>query len=219
MSDTPLVPSPLYGLRAWTVVGESGSERLAGPHRSSSWPPAGAWLESTCDRGHASPARECDCGIHAWHPRRRSARRVLAPRQAVPGVVEASGTVEVHEDGFRAQRARPYALMDVGRHPALVRRLAADYRVPAVEVAGPDGLVEWCRARGLGLDEGVVTELLGPAAAQRRRTRARRMRANALRMVAAAVVVGLLLLAGLIATDPPGDRSLSGRTGEVHGQR
>lgn len=215
MTESPLVPSPLYGLRAWTVAGAAGSERLAGPHRDASWPPGGAWLESTCDRGHAAPASGCDCGIHAWHPRPRWARRAAATQWAVPGVVEASGVIEVHADGFRAQRARPHAMMDVGRHPALVRRLAAAYSVPVLE-GGPDELVQWCRARGLGLDEAVVTELLGPAVEQRRR---RRMRRNALRMVAVAAAVGLMLALGSIATDPPGDRPLHGRTGEVQGQR
>jgi hypothetical protein len=32
-------------------------------------------------------------------------------------------------------------------------------------------------------------------------------------------VVALLLLLGVVATDSPGDRVLSGRTGEIHGQR
>ena len=214
MNDQPLVPSPVYGLRAWTVVGEAGSERLAGPYRSAGWPAAGAWLESTCERGHASPAPDCTCGIHAWHPRRRWARRAIAARRAVPGIVEARGVVEVHADGFRAQRGRPYALVDTGWHPALVRRLAAAYGVPVVEAGAPAALVDWCRERELGLEEAVVVELLGPAAMPRRRTRV-----DALRVAAAVAVVGLLLLLGLVATDSPGDRPLHGRTGEVQGQR
>ena len=219
MNESPLVPSPVYGLRAWTVVGEPGSERLAGPHRTVGWPLAGAWLESTCHLGHASPAPDCACGIHVWHPRRRWARRTVAARRAVPGVVEASGEVEVHADGFRAQRARPYALMDTGWHSALVRRLASAYRVPVVEARDADDLLDWCHTRGLGLDEAVVDELLGPAAEEQRRARARRARTQALRIAAAVAAVGLLLLLGLVATDPPGDRTLHGRAGEVQGQR
>lgn len=214
MNEPPLVPSPVYGLRAWTVVGEAGSERLAGPYRSAPWPAAGKWLESTCERGHASPAADCTCGVHAWHPRRRWARRALAAHRAVPGIVEASGAVEVHADGFRAQRGRPYALVDTGWHPALVHRLAAAYGVPVVEAGTPAALVDWCRERGLGLEEAVVAELLGPAAQPTRRARA-----GALRIAAVAAVVGLLLLLGLVATDSPGDRPLNGRAGEVQGQR
>lgn len=218
MGDLPLVPGPLYGLRKWTVVGGLGSERLAGPQSAVSWPAGAAWLEAACPVGHAAPARDCDCGVHAWHPRRRWARRILAVRREIPGIVEASGPIELHEDGFRAQRARPYALVLArGRNPALVRRLADAYRAPVIEAAGPDALVAWCRARGLGLEEGVVAELLGPAGEQYRQARVRRAWAARLRTAAALAAVALLLALGLIATDSPGDRVLFGRTGEIHG--
>jgi hypothetical protein len=38
MSGPPLVPSPLYGLRTWSVVGASGEERLAGPQQAAPVP-------------------------------------------------------------------------------------------------------------------------------------------------------------------------------------
>jgi hypothetical protein len=215
--DAPLVPSPLYGLRTWTVAGERGAERLAGAQRTVTWPPAGDWLAATCPEQHAAPAHGCACGIHAWHPRPRWARRVLAARREVPGVVEASGAIEVHEDGFRAERARPHALMLApGRNPGLVRRLAATYRVPVVEAADAGVLMAWCRERGLGLDEGVVAELIGAAELEaRRRARRRRARVQALRTAAVVALVAGLLAAGLVVTDDPGDRTLYGRTGEV----
>ena len=220
MSDLPLVPSPLYGLRTWTAVGDAERERLAGPHQTLIWPPGGAWLEATCAAGHPSPARDCDCGVHAWHPRPRWARRIVAARAAIPGVVEASGAIEVHEDGFRAQRARPYALvLAAGRNPGLVRRLAVAYGVPVVEADKPDAVLDWCDARGLGLDDAVVSTLLGPAAEELRRARRRRVRSAALRTAAGLAAVTLLLLLGLLATDRPGDRTLYGRTGEIQQQR
>src|SRR5688500_16594146 len=112
MRETPLVPTPVYGLRTWTVSGERPDERLAGAYRNAPpWPAGGAWLEAVCPEGHSAPAPQCSCGVHAWHPRARAARRILAGRGEVPGIVEASGAIEVHEDGFRAQRARPYALV------------------------------------------------------------------------------------------------------------
>jgi hypothetical protein len=216
MSTPPLVPSPLYGLRTWTVAGEPGSERLAAPQRGTTWPAGGAWLEAECDSGHECPSAGCGCGIHAWHPRPRWARRVLGARRQIRGVVEASGAIEVHEDGFRAQRARPYALVQaVGGNPALVRRLAAAYGVPVIEARRPSDLLAWCAERGLGLDESVVAELLGPAAGTRRRERARRTRSTILRLTAVAAAVGALLLLG-IARDPKGDRTLYGRTGPIH---
>jgi hypothetical protein len=195
-------------------VGPIGAERLAGPQQSTPWPEGGGWLTATCMRhpGHSAPAAGCECGIHAWHPARRSARRVLAIRREVPGVVEAGGAIEVHRDGFRAERARPLALMVAPRaNAALAGRLASAYDAELVPVEGPDAVLAWCRARGVGLEPAVVDELLGPAgvAEQRRRTRATR-----LRFAAALAAIALLLGVGLVATDDPGDRTLQGRTGE-----
>jgi hypothetical protein len=60
--------------------------------------------------------------------------------------------------------------------------------------------------------------LLGPANAEEyRRSRREKVRSDALRLAAAVAVVALLAVAGLrFATDPPGDRVLHGRTGEIH---
>ena len=219
MSADSLIATPVYGLRTWTVTGEPGNERLAGPHRGEPWPTGGAWLEAVCPReGHDSPAPGCDCGIHAWHPRRRTARKIFAGRRELPGVVEASGAIEVHEDGFRAERARPYALvLPPGRNAGLAHRLAETYDVPVVEVRSPDDVLRWCSERGLGLAPAVVAELLGAdeLAAQHRARRSAE-RANVLRIVAAVLIAAVLVTVGLLVTDDPGDRTISGRTGEVH---
>jgi hypothetical protein len=219
VSSDSLLATPVYGLRTWTVTGAPGQERLAAPHRGEPWPVAGAWLQASClGEGHAAPAPGCDCGIHAWHPRPRGARRILATRREVPGVVEASGAIEVHEEGFRAERARPYALLLApGRNAGLAHRLADTYDVPVVAAGGPEEVLRWCSERGLGLAAPVVAELLGvdELDAQRRARRAAG-RANLLRLAAAIVIAVLLVVVGLIATDDPGDRTLSGRTGEVN---
>jgi hypothetical protein len=218
MSDPPLVPSPVYGLRTWTVGGERPDERLAGVYREAApWPTGGAWLEASCAKGHSAPVPDCGCGVHAWHPRPRAARRILAARREVPGIVEATGAIEVHEDGFRAARARPYALfLPPGRNAALARRLGEAYDVPVVEVDGPDAVLSWCEKHGLGLGARVVADLLGAdeVEAQRRARRAK-TRGNVMRITVAVAVAALLVVLGLVATDPPGDRTLSGRAGEV----
>jgi hypothetical protein len=71
-------------------------------------------------------------------------------------------------------------------------------------------VLDWCRERGLGLEPAVVDSLLGPerVAAERRVVRSRR-----LRLAAALAAIALLLGAGLIVTDDPGDRPLFGRGG------
>ena len=215
----PLVAGSLYGLRFWRVIVDDRGEWLAAPHQSTLWPAGGEWLHATCPSGHAAPAPGCDCGVHAWHPRRSSARHVLAPRATVAGIIEAQGPAEVHEDGFRAERARPYALVLTPRANAeSIRRLATRYDAQIAEVRGPAELLAWCRERGLGLDEQVVAGLLGDGdAAALRRARRRRHRGNALRVALALVFAALLVVAGLnVVADPPGERTLYGRTGEVH---
>lgn len=223
MESVPLVPTPIYGLRAWRVVGEAGSERLAGPQQGAAWPSGGRWLEAECSQTpeHSAPVRGCGCGLHAWHPTRRFARKILSGRREFPGVVEARGAIEVHDDGFRAERAHPFALfLAPGRNEPLVRRLADAYGARVVEAKGAGDVVAFCREHGLGLDEALVTELLGPEGEERRRAARRKVRVDALRLGAAIALTALLVVIGLqVATDPPGERVLQGRTGEIHVKR
>jgi hypothetical protein len=121
----------------------------------------------------------------------------------------------VHEDGIRAARARPHALIVTPRsNEALVRRLADRYGTSVIEVRGPRALLAYCREHDIGMGEDVVSELLGVNPAQRRRAR---FRQDFLRVAVALLVTALLLVLGLVAAgDPPGDRTLFGRAGEIH---
>src|SRR3954447_9771166 len=221
VTEPPLVAGPLYGLRTWVVVGEHGAERLAGPQSRAPWPDGGAWLDATCARSaaHRAPEHDCVCGVHAFHPDVPNARRVLATRRQVTGIVECDGAVEVHADGFRGARGRPYALVVTPmRNAALVERLAHAYGAVVVEVSGPAELAEWCHERGLGMDAAVVDGLLGPDAMARSRRDARR---RSRRLVAGltAWLVGSVLLALIPAAalpEPPGPRDVYGRGGHFH---
>jgi hypothetical protein len=220
-SDAPLGFAPLYGLRTWTVTVADGVERLAAPHQGTVWPMGGEWLHASCsrDESHAAPAVGCDCGIHAWHPTLAAARHVLAIRRQVPGIVECEGAVQLHADGFRAERARPHAfVLTPGANASLVRRLAERHGAEVAAVDGPQELVEWCRERQLGLAEPAVADLLGPrAAAVAQRSRKRHTRNVVLRIALAVAVAGGLVALGLgLQNDPPGERVLNGRTGEIH---
>jgi hypothetical protein len=214
MTAPPLVPSPLFGLRTWSVAGASGEERLTAPQQGTPWPVGGEWLHARCaTASHDAPARACACGIHAWHPSARAARRVLGTRGAIAGVVEAAGAIELHRDGFRAERARPRALLVAPRaNAALIERLSAAYGAEALAVRGPRDVVAWCEARGYGLEPDVVNALLGAELVARERRRVRVMR---LRVAAALVGIAMLVAIGAAATADPGDRTLYGRTGEV----
>ncbi|HEV7751410.1 MAG TPA: hypothetical protein VGO71_07705 [Baekduia sp.] len=218
MTDPALIPAALYGLRTWRAAADERGERLVGAYDDTPWPDHGAWLEAVCGDSetgdHAAPGAECRCGIHAWHPDRRAARRVLASRRDVAGIVEATGAIEIHEEGFRAQRARPHALVVVpGRNRAMLARLAERYDAELVEVSGPDALAAWCRERGLGLPEQVVDQLLGiDRAAARRRRRRRDARGVAALL---AIVAVMLSLGFAFVNGPPGPNGVYGRTGWV----
>jgi hypothetical protein len=220
MTESPLVPGSVYGLRTWRVEVGDGPERLAGPLQGSAWP-AGGWMVARCGVGgeHAAPDRGCECGIHAWHPSRRSARSVMSSRRDMAGIVEAQGAVEVHDDGFRAERARPYAfVLTRSGNAKLVRRLAAAYVARVLELDRSAELAAYCHEHGLGLEEPVVLDLLGrEETLARRLARQRQAHANVIKTVATVIAVVIVFLLGLqFAVDPPGDRTLFGRTGEVH---
>jgi hypothetical protein len=216
VSEIPLVPGPLYGLRTWRVVTDDGVEHLAAPHRRTPWLAGRGWVQATCAQGHAAPAAGCRCGIHAWHPRRASARRVLASRFDLPGIVELDGVVEVHEDGLRAERARPYAFVRLPRrNPYVIERLARTYGAEILDLRRADELLELCRERDLGLHPRVVEGLLGAdAIQQRRQIRARQRRQDALRLAAALVAAAALAGVGL-ASERSGERSSRSAPGTV----
>jgi hypothetical protein len=219
VTPEPLLPGHLYGLRTWRVVEADGRPRLAGPYQRTTWPPAGEPVQAQCgdDHRHAAPAPDCQCGVHGLHPCRKSARRVLASRFDVPGLVEVWGDVQLHESGFRAAYGRPYALvLQPGRNARLIRELAREYRAELIELRKPNELLAHCRARRLGLDEAVVDELLAPGEAEaRRRQRRRRGRTNVLR-VCAAIALGIVTFAlGMQLLPDPGSRVVVGRGGNT----
>jgi hypothetical protein len=220
VSAPALIPAAVYGLRTWRPAVDESGEHLTGAYDAARWPDGGAWLHATCtaSTAHAPPEPGCACGIHGWHPDAQSARRVLASRRDIPGIVEATGAIEVHTDGFRAQRARPYALVTTpGRNAKLTARLAERYAATLVAVDGPDALLVWCREHGLGLDAQTVGSLLGTDLEQERRAATRRRRRTALARGGAAVgVAGALLGAGLaFANGPHSPHGVAGRTGWV----
>ena len=142
---------------------------------------------------------------------------MLGSRFELPGIVQATGVIELQDDGFRAQRARPFALVVTpGRNAARARRLADRYAAQLVEVDGADDLVAWCRQRGLGLDPATVDGLLGPEYAGRRAAERRRGRRRAAARVGAVALVGAaaLGLGGAFASGPS-SHGVYGRTGWV----
>ena len=164
---------------------------------------------------HSPPGATCTCGVHAWHPSRAAARRVCGVRGDVPGIVEASGAVEVHADGFRAERGRPHALALLpNRNARQLERLADAYEIELLRLDGPDALLAYCSDHGLGFSEGVVAELVGTDKLAADRLRRRRRGALAVVWV---VVVALVLggIAFAVHPEVQHGKVLKGRGGEI----
>jgi hypothetical protein len=192
VSDIPLVPGRVYGLRLWRVVAGEHGERLVSPDLAVEWPTGGLPRAARCERhGHTAPAPGCKCGVCAWHPRTSTARKVMQWRWYLPGIVEAWGAVEVHYAGFRAEWARPHTLISVpSRFPKQVERLAETYRAEIVELSRPAALVRHCERSGLGFDEPTVSALLGDEYEQARRATRRQRTAEAAWVAGAGLMIG-----------------------------
>ncbi len=152
MSPEP-VARPVVGFRRWIPTGSgallSTTEALSGgdravlaPQARRAWARAAAAAQAWCSaRGRAGlcdqPAA-CACGLHAY-----SAPRHWHEHGFVHGAVVAWGRIVVHEDGFRAQYARPVAFLE---SPAeWLRPIADRYGVP---VLGEAELVRYAAWHG-----------------------------------------------------------------------
>ena len=187
--QTPLLAGRLLGLRGWMIQsGAGGHPRLAAYWQQASWALGGRWTTARCladhhPPGEPTPAGSCSCGLYAYNVNRASAeeleaeywgRNALAnphdPERVqligVAGIIEAEGRIELHLDGFRAERARPHALIVGADWPAEsrreVERLARACRAGVLELADSRELLEYCRAQGGALGPESVDALLEP---------------------------------------------------------
>jgi hypothetical protein len=193
VSEPPLFAGSILGLRTWSVrIARDGDLRLCASFGDALWESGGRWTEALCLSGpHAAgdpvPSASCSCGLYALHAHRGHAREheqmlreadplgleqdSLLELDQVIGLVEACGRIEVHESGFRAQRARPAVLL-VGKTWSAVRRRGVErvarlHRAEVFEIGQAEGLVEYCEGRGGALDPESVAKLLEPVEAAR----------------------------------------------------
>jgi hypothetical protein len=146
--------SPLIGYRGWTVSGDT----LQSCFREVEWP-VGSPLQSECirptfreDSGilpappkhYWSPHLGCTCGIYALHEypqawqefddgRKKTPKPW--PSEAVTGIIQGWGRIIVGDKGFRAQYAKPVALVSRRRNkrwPETIERLAECYGLEIV---------------------------------------------------------------------------------------
>lgn len=150
----PLLPErgwqvPVVGWRTWRVRGTAGSAVLEGVHSGVDWDPG--TTHASCHRCppwmakvHPVPAPSCECGLYAFGSPDEALRYLVmppdeidgdGPAPLVAGGVIAWGRIVQHgTQGWRAQHARPVALLDTD-HP-LLEALALRHRVPVVSARG-----------------------------------------------------------------------------------
>lgn len=168
--DPPLIPGTVHGLRTWRVFPEGSSDRvrLCAISQDVLWPPGEA-LTAVCQRGkdHRAPSPKCSCGIYAHHPTRAAIEDHwdVGYQNVVVGLVECSGRLEVHAEGFRAEHARLHSIvgpsgdLDPG-YEALAEQVAASYGVELLLTDSPAELDEHCRVNGIGLSTELVLDLI-----------------------------------------------------------
>jgi hypothetical protein len=131
------VLGPIYGYRAWRLRG-------SGLYSFSGWRPwpndepkaALCWKNFTPWGNHCAPGYWCHCGIHAWidiPPKKAYSPQGMTP---VWGIVELSGRAIEHDWGYRAQYARPVAIV----YSAGVEGAVSHYELKVIEA-----LEDWQR--------------------------------------------------------------------------
>jgi hypothetical protein len=148
------VKHPILGYRCWVADIVGGGVRLRGVLAPTHWKTAaGAWTEAVCTPpegdGPASsgcagenavPRRDCSCGLHAYHSLRAAGMdghaRGLYPKRfddrLVWGAAIGAGRVLVYDDGWRAQYARPVALLSGSGFVHHLRGVAEQLGIPVV---------------------------------------------------------------------------------------
>jgi hypothetical protein len=160
-----LVAQPLVGFRHWGarrgalysgifVAGRfmpNPALRMVAPRvRPVPWP-ANEDHPAKCFAlgGHAAPQRDCNCGFAAYYE--LPAEPAMPAPEAVWGAIAAWGRIVECEHGFRAQYARPIALLerrypdDAYEHGRRLENAADAYGIPLL---AHDELIAYARWHG-----------------------------------------------------------------------
>jgi hypothetical protein len=106
---------PILGWRAWRIATGRDGLRLRSAVYDDEWPP-GVEVGARCGHsGHAAPATDCACGIHAARDPAEAVRYLVGRDDPgvvhrVVGLVALTGTVVEHARGWRAERGFPARL-------------------------------------------------------------------------------------------------------------
>lgn len=198
LPEVPLLTEPLLGVRQWSTSDETKWELLLG-FDGTPWVQDGRFTEAAClhdcapgETPHTgkAPDGNCNCGLHAAHPFLAAVRhhhlewpfrqregpvdwlgQGSHPRaDCVFGVIEATGRIEVHEHGFRAEFARPIGLVVPTRDPHRyhVVDLCRKYRAHRIDALLGETIESFVEKRIGRISEKTVSALLEPVRAAER---------------------------------------------------
>jgi hypothetical protein len=154
---------PLVGFRSWRVV----DGRLRSVYLPVFWDEAemhaqclhfaapDADAPRSAPAGHTAPDRGCTCGIYAYYE--PDVNFPTVDYRGVCGIVTLTGSIELHEDGMRAEQARIEALALYSRWTTrqldAVRSVAAELGVDLTDL---DDIVESAPRYGRHIDRELV---------------------------------------------------------------
>lgn len=148
--EASLYPQAALGFRRFQL-GDDGDDFLYPITDHPPWHPD-ADTYAACDRRHRAPRADCSCGLYAYH----ELRQAQGNYSGVLAAVAARGTLQVHRDGFRAERARILALLRPDDDPELARRVervAQRYGVPVADTPQQLEQIAGRYARPVPVDE------------------------------------------------------------------
>jgi hypothetical protein len=115
--------------------------------------------------GHLAPDRGCTCGIYAYYE--PDVNFPTVDYRGVAGIVSLWGSIELHEEGMRAQHARVEALAFYSRWTTrqldAVREVAAEL---GVDVADLDEIKDAARRYGRGVGPELIPGAREPQTAR-----------------------------------------------------
>lgn len=123
IEQIPRFTGSILGVRQWLVPRSMAELKPLGSLKSNlpSWEIDGSASRARClkveNKLHEIPGKNCECGLRAYHPwfvppwYLRSGDKAANQDLYLTGVVEAWGRIELYAESFRAEFARPVALV------------------------------------------------------------------------------------------------------------
>ena len=179
MTETsPDLVQPVLGYRSWSVAagrlrsnGLGDYEWKPGVNEAScrgvdlAAPWRGSIFAAPAIDGHRAPKRECGCGFYALSDVPYT-MGTHTGGPAIVGAIAAWGRIEVHRDGFRAEKAQvvvlgiPDAAVNDPDRRELIERLAQSYGCRAVPMCD---LRDAAREHGIEMPEELLPEVPEPS--------------------------------------------------------